>query len=94
MSTRSSEDLSLVIGEYIVTNKATVRAAALRFGISKSAVHQIVMTELQLNNAELFNKVRAVMDENKNTRHIRGGDATRKFYQNGGTARRPKGQNK
>ncbi len=36
------EERAVELGEYIVENKATVRSAAKRFGISKSTVHTYV----------------------------------------------------
>ena len=36
------EDRAVVLGEYIIEHKATVRAAAKHFGISKSTVHMVV----------------------------------------------------
>lgn len=45
MSKLSDNDLkerSVMLGEYIIENKATVRAAAAVFGISKSTVHMDV----------------------------------------------------
>ena len=33
------EERAIVLGEYIIENKATVRAAAKKFHMSKSAVH-------------------------------------------------------
>jgi putative DeoR family transcriptional regulator (stage III sporulation protein D) len=36
------ENRSLLLGKYIIENKATVRATALKFGISKSTVHTVV----------------------------------------------------
>ncbi|HCR43404.1 MAG TPA: stage III sporulation protein D, partial [Ruminococcaceae bacterium] len=33
------EERAVVLGEYIIENKATVRSAAKKFGISKSTVH-------------------------------------------------------
>ena len=35
----TSRERAIVLGEYIVENKATVRSAARQFGISKSTVH-------------------------------------------------------
>lgn len=37
------EERAVRLGEYIVANSATVRAAALAFGISKSTVHMEVI---------------------------------------------------
>ena len=56
---------------YIIENQTTVRAAAGRFGISKSTVHKDISERLQ---------VKQVLDENKAERHIRGGIATRRKY--------------
>jgi len=36
------EERAVELGEYIVQNKATVRSAAKRFGVSKSTVHTVV----------------------------------------------------
>ncbi len=78
------DDLTAVraveIGEYIVENQTTVRAAAKAFGISKSTVHTDVTYKLEKINPILFKKVRLVLDVNKAQRHIRGGLATREKY--------------
>ena len=36
------EERAVELAEYIVENKATVRDAAKRFGVSKSTVHTVV----------------------------------------------------
>ena len=65
---------------YIIENKATVRAAAQKFGISKSTVHKDLSERLPAFNRPLFDQVKGVLEENKAERHIRGGIATRKKY--------------
>lgn len=75
------EERAIELGEYIVENKATVRAAAKQFGISKSTVHMDVSQRLERVNPQLFSEVREVLDINKAQRHIRGGLATREKYQ-------------
>ena len=65
---------------YIIENGATVRAAASRFGISKSTVHKDLSERLPGCNKHLYNQVRKVLDHNKAQRHIRGGIATRNKY--------------
>lgn len=65
---------------YIVETGATVRAAARRFGISKSTVHKDLTQRLEKTNPALYAQVRGVLDENKRERHIRGGEATRRKY--------------
>ncbi len=74
------EDRAIELGEYIVQNKATVRAAAKVFGISKSTVHMDVAQRLQKISPGLYGEVREVLDVNKAQRHIRGGLATREKY--------------
>ena len=74
------EERAVELGEYIVENKATVRAAAKQFGVSKSTVHMDVSKRLERVNSQLFTEVRQVLDVNKAQRHIRGGIATREKY--------------
>jgi putative DeoR family transcriptional regulator (stage III sporulation protein D) len=68
------------LAEYIIENKATVRAAAKKFGISKSTVHKDLTERLQTINRSLYLQVKEVLEQNKAERHIRGGIATRKKY--------------
>ena len=74
------EDRACDLAVYIIENRATVRAAAQKFGISKSTVHKDLSERLPLYNRPLYLQVKAVLDENKAQRHIRGGIATRKKY--------------
>ncbi len=66
--------------EYIVATGCTVRACSAHFGISKSTVHKDVTERLAYVDAELFEKVRVILDFNLSERHIRGGNATRDKY--------------
>jgi putative DeoR family transcriptional regulator (stage III sporulation protein D) len=74
------EERAVELGEYIVENKATVRAAAKEFGISKSTVHMDVAERLRKINPVLYQEVRSVLELNKAQRHIRGGLATKEKY--------------
>ena len=74
------EERAVELAEYIVENKATVRAAAKEFGISKSTVHMDVARRLRRLNPQLYTEVREVLEVNKAQRHIRGGLATREKY--------------
>ena len=65
---------------YIIENKATVRAAAQKFKISKSTVHKDVTERLLQVRPILAAKARKVLDMNKSERHIRGGLATKEKY--------------
>ena len=74
------EKRATALGFYILETKATVRAAAKQFGISKSTVHTDVSKRLKDIDFELYERVRDILDENKAERHIRGGKATREKY--------------
>lgn len=68
------------LAAYIIENRATVRAAAKKFGISKSTVHKDISERLPQFNRTLYLAAKLVLDENKAQRHIRGGIATRRKY--------------
>lgn len=68
------------LGRYITESKATVRAAAKKFGVSKSTVHSDITTKLRKIDPALYGEVRKILDINKEERHIRGGIATREKY--------------
>lgn len=74
------EDRAIELGEYILENRTTVRAAAKQFHISKSTVHKDVAERLRAVNPQLYGAVRHVLEVNKAQRHIRGGMATRRKY--------------
>jgi putative DeoR family transcriptional regulator (stage III sporulation protein D) len=77
------EERAVELANYIIDKKTTVRAAAKKFGISKSTVHKDVTERLNRVQPDLANHVRLVLEENKAERHIRGGEATRAKYQGG-----------
>ena len=64
------------IASYIVETKATVRRAAKEFGVSKSTVHKDMTARLRLIDRALAKDVAAVLETNKEERHLRGGYAT------------------
>lgn len=70
----------VVLGEYLIEHQATVRNAAATFGISKSTVHKDVTQTLKGVNRALFEEVRKVLQKNKQERHLRGGEATKRKY--------------
>lgn len=75
------EDRATKLGEYIVENKATVRLAAKKFGVSKSTVHKDVSQRLKNIDSGLYRDVKNILAVNKAQRHIRGGMATKKKYE-------------
>ncbi len=74
------EERACEVAAYIIETKATVRAAAKKFGISKSTVHKDLSERLRFFNQALYASVKEVLDENKAERHLRGGMATRRKY--------------
>jgi putative DeoR family transcriptional regulator (stage III sporulation protein D) len=74
------EERACEVAAYIIETKATVRAAAKKFGISKSTVHKDLSDRLRVCNQALYAAAKQVLDENKAQRHLRGGMATRKKY--------------
>ena len=76
----SLEERACDLAVYIIENRATVRAAAKKFGVSKSTVHKDLTERLPHVNPGLYGQVRALLDLNKAERHIRGGLATRRKY--------------
>ena len=74
------EERAVRLGEYISERRSTVRDTAAVFGISKSTVHKDITTILPKLNKSLYKEVRHILDINKEERHLRGGEATKKKY--------------
>ena len=68
------------LAQYLIENRTTVRAAAKKFGVSKSTVHKDLSERLAQCDRVLYAQVKAILDENESQRHIRGGLATRRKY--------------
>ena len=64
------EQRAYELAAYMIENGATVRAAAKKFGISKSTVHKDLTTRLSTYSPSLYRQVRAVLDQNKAERHL------------------------
>ena len=69
-------------GKYIVDTGCTVRACAKALGASKSTVHKDVTERLASIDPALWEKAKAVLSVNLQERHLRGGDATKRKYEN------------
>ncbi len=74
------EERAIELAQYIIENGATVRAAAKKYGVSKSTVHMDVTERLKKINPSLYAQVREILEINKAERHIRGGMATKEKY--------------
>ncbi|MBE6601232.1 MAG: stage III sporulation protein D [Ruminococcaceae bacterium] len=80
MSAWGKRERCVMLGEYMLEHQATVRSVAEVFGISKSTVHKDVTQGLQSVNKALYIEVQALLNKNKQERHLRGGEATRIKY--------------
>ena len=76
------EQRACELAVYMIETGATVRNTAQKFGISKSTVHKDIQTRLPRYNRVLYDQVRDVLETNKRERHIRGGMATKRKFQN------------
>ena len=74
------EERSRELAVYLLEQQCTVRAAAERFGVSKSTVHKDISERLEHIDRALWLRVRVLLERNKAERHIRGGMATRRKY--------------
>ena len=77
------EDRVLKEAEFIINNKATVRATAKEFGVGKSTVHADMTKKLQDLDEDYYEKVKDILFINLCQRHIRGGMATREKFKKG-----------
>ena len=75
------EERAIQLAQYMIEQGATVRSTAKAFRISKSTVHKDVSERLQKLNPALYAEVKRVLEQNKAERHMRGGLATRRKYQ-------------
>ena len=76
----NEKERCVMLARYLVENNATVRAVASKFGISKSTVHKDITVNLKKANKTLYYETKAVLDKNKQERHLRGGEATKNKY--------------
>ncbi|ADL41920.1 hypothetical protein COB47_0602 [Caldicellulosiruptor obsidiansis OB47] len=74
------EKRTLLAAEIMIKYNATVRKVARILGVSKSTIHNDLAERLLYINKELYKQVRAILEKNKQERHIRGGLATKRKY--------------
>lgn len=74
------EDRACRLAIYMIENGGTVRAAAARYGVSKSTVHKDLTRRLPEVDPALYRQVKELLERNKAERHLRGGAATRRKY--------------
>ena len=68
------------IADYIINTKKTIRETAKIFNVSKSTVHKDIKERLYEIDKEKYNKIKIIMDNHIETRHIKGGESTRQLF--------------
>lgn len=79
---RTLEERCESLANFLIENQTTVRETAKHFGISKSTVHKDITEKLPKLNFPLYTNAWKVLQLNKSERHLRGGEATKKKYEN------------
>lgn len=73
----------LQMANLMIAGNRTVREVAKIVGYSKSTVHNDLTNKLKEIDYDLYQDVRKLLDYNKKTRHLRGGEATKLKYLGG-----------
>ena len=68
------------IADYIIKTEDTIRETAKKFNVSKSTVHKDMKERLSNINIDKYNKVKIIMNDHIETRHIKGGESTRQLF--------------
>lgn len=68
------------IADYIIDTKDTIRNTAKVFKVSKSTVHKDIQERLYEIDIDKYNKIKTIMNEHIETRHIKGGESTRQLF--------------
>jgi len=68
------------VADHIINTKDTIRKTATLFNISKSTVHKDIQERLNLVDELKYQKVKQIMNEHLETRHIKGGESTRQLF--------------
>lgn len=76
------EQRAIESAHYLIENQATIRETAQRIGVSKSTTHKDLIERLPKINYQLYEDVVKVLETNYEIRHIRGGLATKRKYEN------------
>lgn len=67
--------------KYFYINGSTVRETAEEFEVSKSTIHIDLTERIRILDPEMYIKAREVLDKNLAERALRGGNATKRKYE-------------
>ena len=65
---------------YLLKTNKTIREIGVVFNNSKSNVHKDLIERLPLLSLRKYEKARKILNEHLQTRHLKGGESTRKKY--------------
>lgn len=68
------------VSDYFLDNKTTVRETAKNFDVSKSTIFNDLTERLIKIDKDKYEQVRKLLDENKEDRHLKGGQATKEYW--------------
>lgn len=80
MATYSTTEL-IAAAQLIADKDYTVRQAAKTMSIPKSTLHKYCVTRLCVDDPALFHRVEGKLSVHLATRHINGGEATKKVWE-------------
>ena len=66
---------------YILKTKKTLRELAKVFNLSKSTIHKDLKDRLKVIDLSLYKEVQKIFQNHLETRHLKGGESTKKKYQ-------------
>lgn len=66
----------------IIESNYTLRELEKKLNIGKSTIHKDMHIRLKIIDSQLYDKVQKVFHEHINVRHLKGGESTKKKYQN------------
>ena len=68
------------VANHIISTEDTIRKTAIIFNISKSTVHKDIGERLMLIDKDKYLKVKKIMNNHLETRHLLGGESTRQLF--------------
>ena len=66
---------------YMINTNKTIREIAKEYKVSKSTVHKDFKDRLKNIDKGLYKKIKVIINKHIKTRHIKGGESTKKKYQ-------------
>ena len=66
---------------YMINTNNTIREIAKKYKVSKSTVHKDLKDRLKYIDKDLYKKIKSIIKNHIETRHIKGGESTKKKYQ-------------